>query len=567
MSKLVWSCFFIVMLVSGCGSDGNLTRHNDFTPLTSIEIVAVSPTIAAKTSIKLAVTGNYSGLYTRDITDQAVWSSDTPTVAAFVTPASPSRVTGSAPGSAILTATVGGVSATFKLTISSATVTTLTIIPAAPSIAKGLSTQFTASGTFSDSTTQDLTFDASWVSSDPAVATVSNDPGSKGLVQTLAAGTSTIGATFDGISGSTLLTVTVPVLQSITVTPANPSILTLSSASFKATGNYSDGTTADITSQAAWSSSLSGVATISAGGAATTLTEGTTAINATLDGISGTSSLKVTGGNLTSFTVSPAATTLVKNTAVRMTATGTFGNGASRDITGQVAWSVTNPALATVTAPAGNLVMLNALAVTGTTTVTATAGTLAPATINLTVTSPALQSITIAPISLNLTTGTSDHFTVTASFNDGTTKDVTANATWTSGDLSKATVGDTVTGLAKGRVSGVAAGIVNISATYGGVTVSAPVTVTTRTLQSLTIAGSPSVISGNQAQFTVTASYLDGTTKDVTEDTTWTIDKPYVAILADSQNQPGQVIGVNTGSALLTASFGGKTQTATVTAP
>jgi len=75
------------------------------------------------------------------------------------------------------------------------------------------------------------------------------------------------------------------------------------------------------------------------------------------------------------------------------------------------------------------------------------------------------------------------------------------------------------------------------------------------------------VVPGNQVKFIATAAYSDGSTKDVTEDTVWSIDNSFVAILADSQNQPGQVVGVDSGSATLTASFGGKTQTVTITVP
>ena len=571
MCKLLWSVFFIVLMLSGCGFDGTPTRHNDFTPLTSIEIVAVSPSIAAHTSTPLSVIGNFSGLYTRDITDQAVWSSDTPIVADFATASNPNRVTGHVPGSAILTATVGSVPpATLSFTVSPATITAMTITPAAPSIPKGMNTQCTVRGTFSDTSTQDLTFDANWASSASVVASVSDAASSKGFAKALGVGTSTITATFDGISGTTLLTVTEVVLQSIAVSTANPSILSLSSASFKAIGYYSDGTTGDITSLAAWTSSRPDIATIAASGAATTLLQGTTSISATLGGISGTANLKVTGGNLTDIVISPANPFLVKNTLTRITATGSFSNGTSRDITGVVVWSTANTAIATVTGVSGNLVWLNALAVTPAstpTTVTAKSGTRS-ATANLTVTAPVLQSLSITPASLNLTVGTSDRFAVTANFSDGTAQDVTANATWKSSNVTKATIGDS--GIAKGRVSGVAAGTTTISATYGGTSVTAtPVTVavTTRTLQSLTILGSTTVPSGNQVNLTATANYFDGSNKDVTEDTAWTIDNPNVAILADSTNQPGQVVGVDSGSATLTITFGGKSQTTTVRVP
>ena len=399
MFRLICSGAVLLLLISGCSTDETPTRHNDFTPLTSIEIVAVASSIAAHTSTTLTVRGNFSGQFFRDITTEAVWSSSTPTVAAFLTPEEKNRVTGLVPGTALLTATVGNVSTALNVTVTPATITALTITPAAPSVSKGLNSQFTVSGTFSDATTQDLTFDATWASSAPAVATVSDAAGSKGLAQALAVGTATITATFDGVNGATLLTVTAAALQSITVSPANPTILSQSSRSFQAAGLYSDGSTADITSQVVWTSANADLVTITAGGTAKTVVPGTTSISASLQGLSGSSNLKVTGGNLTGIVLSPANFRLVKDTSAPMTATGSFSNGSSRDITGVVDWSVTNAAIATVTAPGGNQALLNAMAVTAPATptkVSAKSG-LVTAAAALTVTAPQLQSLAIAP--------------------------------------------------------------------------------------------------------------------------------------------------------------------------
>jgi hypothetical protein len=183
----------------------------------------------------------------------------------------------------------------------------------------------------------------------------------------------------------------------------------------------------------------------------------------------------------------------------------------------------------------------------------------------LTVTAPQLQSLAIAPSGLELTVGTSGRFTVTAAFQDGSTQDVTVNSDWTSSLDTTASVDNS--GLAKGRVRGVAAtaGPVTISVGYGSLIVKAPVTVKTRTATVLTISGNPAMAVGNQIRFTATATYSDGFVQNVTEDATWSTDKPNVATLADSQNQPGQVVAVDAGSATLTAGFGGKTQTVTLT--
>jgi hypothetical protein len=569
MINLIWSGLVMVVLLSGCGWSGDATRKNDFTPLTAITITADYSTIALNTSTKLKATGNYSGLFTRDISDKVTWTSDTSTVASFVTTANPSRVTGQGAGSAVVTATLKGISATYNMTVSSATVTTITIAPEAPTLAEGLTKQFTATGIFSDATTQDLTFDATWASSDATVASVSNTADdTKGLATALAAGTTTISATFGGISATTLLTATAPVLESIAITPSDPSVLSLSSTTFTATGTYSDATTSDITSQVTWGSSSTYVAPAPTTGTTITSAPGTTTIGATLGSISGSTTLTVTGGTLSSFSISPSSQTLVRGTMGRIAATGVFSNGTSRDITGALTWTVDNTSRAALTTPSGNVMWVTAptSGTTGTATITAESASLSN-TATLTVTTTSLNSLTISATTLALTTGVTGRLYVTAHFNNDAYQDVTDNTTWSSSDTSVATVG--TSGLASGQVSAVAAGTATITATYGSTSKTTVVTVKAKTIKSLAI--SPSTTTtlaiGSATAFTATATYSDNTTADVTEDTTWTTSDSNVAIPADSQQLLGEIMGVNSGSTTLTATFGGKTDTVTVKVP
>ena len=80
----------------------------------------------------------------------------------------------------------------------------ISLSPSAPSVQAGSTQQFTATGSFSDNTTQNLTSTATWSSSSTAVATVT----SGGLATAAAAGTTTIKAVSGTISGTTTLTVT-----------------------------------------------------------------------------------------------------------------------------------------------------------------------------------------------------------------------------------------------------------------------------------------------------------------------------------------------------------------------
>ncbi|MBI5846564.1 MAG: Ig-like domain-containing protein, partial [Nitrospirae bacterium] len=92
----------------------------------------------------------------------------------------------------------------------SATLVSIIVTPANPSITVGNTQQFTAIGTYSDSSTQDLSSSATWTSSNSAVATINIT----GLATATTAGVTTITATSGNIAGSTTLTVSDAVIES-----------------------------------------------------------------------------------------------------------------------------------------------------------------------------------------------------------------------------------------------------------------------------------------------------------------------------------------------------------------
>ena len=169
--------------------------------------------------------------------------------------------------------------------------------PAPSSIAPTTSMQFIATGTLSDSTsTQNLTAFATWTSSDPTVADVSDTAGSKGLTIAVSAGTATITATYDGRSGSASFKSSP--LTSIAISPPSASIANGTTRQFTATGHLADGAQQILTTVATWSSSTTGIATISnaAGsqGLATAVSEGTTTILASFSSITSSSPATLT---------------------------------------------------------------------------------------------------------------------------------------------------------------------------------------------------------------------------------------------------------------------------------
>lgn len=84
------------------------------------------------------------------------------------------------------------------------------------------------------------------------------------------------------------------VLSSITISPLNPVLELGKTQQYKAAGTFSDGTTKDITASVIWSSSNTGVATISPSGLATSNAAGSATITASSGNISGNTTIIVT---------------------------------------------------------------------------------------------------------------------------------------------------------------------------------------------------------------------------------------------------------------------------------
>ena len=262
--------------------------------LVSIAVTPVNPSIAAGRQQQFTATGTYSDASKKDLTSTATWTSSAPSVATI---SGGGLATGLTAGNTVIKATLGSISGSTSLTVTAATLVSIAVTPANPSIAVGRQQQFTATGTYSDGSHQNLTSTATWTSSAPSVATISGG----GLATGLAAGNTVIKATLGSISGSTSLAVTAATLVSIAVTPANPSIAVGQQQQFTATGTYSNGSHQNLTSTAAWTSSAPSVATISSVGLATSVAAGSTTIRATSGSINGSTGLTVASQPLVSL--------------------------------------------------------------------------------------------------------------------------------------------------------------------------------------------------------------------------------------------------------------------------
>ncbi len=170
------------------------------------------------------------------------------------------------------------------------TLTSVSVTPSSASILVGATKQFTATATYSNGSTANVSSTASWTNAPASVATTS----SSGLATGVTAGSTMVAASLSGISGNASLTVGAPTLASISVSPSSVSIAVGATQQFTATATYSNGSTANVSSTASWTDVPASVATTSSSGLTTGVTVGSTIVAASLSGVSGNASLTVT---------------------------------------------------------------------------------------------------------------------------------------------------------------------------------------------------------------------------------------------------------------------------------
>ena len=245
-----------------------------------------------------------------------------------------------------------------QATISVIALASINVTPPAPQVAAGGTVQLKAIGTYTDGSTKDLTGTATWVSSAPGVATVSAGLVSCSASATLS-GSATISATgptaTGTTTGSTTVTCLAPVLQSITIAPAQLTLPTGGTAQLAATGNFSSGPAQPLTSAVQWSSSVSSVATVSAAGLVTcnagATMNGSATITATSGSVSASIGVTCQAAQLKYITIVPSRECEIPaGGKFQLTAIGTFASGATKNVTATATWTSSASSVATVAA-------------------------------------------------------------------------------------------------------------------------------------------------------------------------------------------------------------------------
>ncbi len=278
----------------------------------------------------------------------------------------------------------------------------LTLSPATHQRVVGQIQTYVATGHYSDASTENLTQQVIYSSSDLNVAVATNDPSSHSEVEAIGPGTTTISALepLTGISttesgGDATLTVIVvptptgptptgptptgptptPILQSISLDPATHQRVVGQTQSYVATGHYADGSTQNLTQRLTYDSTDTDVAvapnTPGARSKVTAVGPGTTTISA-IDPVSGIGTSD-SGGDailtvivvptptgptptgptpvpiLQGITLSPASHFRAVGQTQTYLATGHYSDGSTRNLTQKLTYSSSDPTIAVAT--------------------------------------------------------------------------------------------------------------------------------------------------------------------------------------------------------------------------
>jgi Bacterial Ig-like domain (group 2) len=163
-------------------------------------------------------------------------------------------------------------------------IASIQIAPTNASVAPGVNQQYSATATYGNNTTGDITTKVSWSTSPTSVATIS----STGLLTGVSLGTATVKAQSGSVFANTGVTVTTKQVASVTIAPLTQTLslsLGPTTVQFTAMATYKDGSMGDVTATSTWTSNPSSVASISSTGLATAVAIGTSTVTANNGGV------------------------------------------------------------------------------------------------------------------------------------------------------------------------------------------------------------------------------------------------------------------------------------------
>jgi hypothetical protein len=342
-----------------------------------------------------------------------------------------------------------------------------------------------------------------------------------------------------------------PTLSSISVSPSDTNLALTGKVTLKVTGMYSDGSSADVTGAATFTSSDTKVALVN-GSTVTGVSPGKATIVATVNGALAFANVTVGPATVVSISVSPSFSTIYTEYGytVSLVVEATMSDGSQHDVTDQVTWTSSSSATAYVS-PDGHVQGLSQ----GSVKITATLGQV-QGTATVQVNGPTAKHLTVSASPPVASVGDFVTGIVEASFDSGMY--TLTGATWESSNPSVLKMSGTGAGIA------LSPGKAVLTAMLGDLPAgTVEVTVTAAHLDHLEI--SPAMLAldyPKQGHMTLYGVYSDQTKYDFTALGMWSVDDYSVV---GTTNTPGDFVPSGLGSTPVHASYDNLGADATIT--
>jgi hypothetical protein len=462
------------------GLSSNRNLNVTAATLQSLRINPTNVSLELGGETQLSVIGIFSDGTTQNLTSSASWTSGNPAIASTAT-LFPGRVRAESAGSVVITATVQGLSATRSVTVQNITLSSLEISPIYRNLSLGASLLYQATGVFSDGSRRDLTAVTQFSSSASGVARVQSQSASGALVQTLSAGTAQIEAEYLGITSTATLVVSNKTLTGLTLEA--PASLALNFQSqLRARGQYSDGSSADLTQDVIWSSSNESILSVGNAtgtkGLASALQAGNATVTIESQGLQAQTSVTVSTASLSSIEVSPSRLLISRNTNFKVRARGLFSDGSTLDLTNEVSWASSNTSHLQVTTggeQSGQITNSSNGSGYPTVSITASLNGITSGAAQITITPATLTGVVLNPVSITMPLFETLSLKAYASFSDGGLAEITDLVTWSSSAASTLFVSNAIS--TSGEMTSLQDGSATVSATFNGVTAQQTVTI------------------------------------------------------------------------------------------
>ena len=400
----------------------------------------------------------------------------------------------------------------------------------------------TVTGVYSDNTSANVTISTTWSSNNPSIATAYN-----GSITAKEEGTATLTAAYKGL----IQDVQVKVTKKVKALSKDVQSLDLRMGETKdieLTATYSDNTTnAAASTTAAWTTSDEKVATV-VNGKVTGQSAGTALITAKLGSQSVT--VEVNVEVVKRVDVNKKQVNLLLNKSESVVLTATYPDGTTKDVTNLAEWTSSNEKVADVLK--GKITGYSG----GSAKIAGKYGTKS-VSVDVDVDLTSKLSADKQNVFFRLSGTKTTNVVVTASYPNSSDVNVTDQAVWTSSNEKVATV-------FKGQITAVSTGSATIKAVYNDKTVEIAVDVDTARyldIKDVNDKLAMSVTGENRTKkLTVNAEYIDASTEDVTSKATWASSNADVVFVSSG----GELIAYKSGTATITAAYGGKTVKFTV---